>query len=224
MKWFGQAKDDSSIRAKMPKVHALVTLQRAGVTAAANGAIAALEANRFVVQSQLRGLPGQNYVVTFQTPNGKFRFVAKCQESRDEGLIFNYPAKIDTLESGPAPSPGRQTVRLDTTVRGEWRVAPAGKGNGVFSRGTISDISRTGASLVLDREFPTGTQVELRLALNSRSAPLLLLGEVMRAKRVDASSKTLHGLKFLGVSPDDDKSILEYINRRQAERRERGLS
>lgn len=223
MRWFGQAKDDSTIRAKMPKVHALVTLQRAGVTAAANGAIAALETNSFIIQSQLKGLPGQNYVVTYQTPAGRFRFTAKCQASRDEGLVFAYPAKIDTLESGPAPSPGRQTVRLDTTVRGEWRIAPQGKGNGIFLRGTISDISRTGASLVLDREFPTGTQVEVRLALNSRTTPLLLLGEVMRAKRVEASSKVLHGLKFLGVSTDDDRAILDYINRRQAERRERGL-
>jgi c-di-GMP-binding flagellar brake protein YcgR len=46
----------------------------------------------------------------------------------------------------------------------------------------------------------------------------------MRSEAIESTKKTSLGLRFQGVKPDEDRAIMEYINRRQAERRNRGLA
>ncbi|MBV8356145.1 MAG: PilZ domain-containing protein [Candidatus Eremiobacteraeota bacterium] len=199
----------------------LLTLTRGG--ASAGGSLAELGPASFRVETALTGVPGAIYVITYNTHSGQHRFAAKCLSASDEGLLFAYPRAIDTLVGSPKAA-GRQTLRLQTTVRGEWRLAKGGKGEGRFIRGTVGDISRSGASLICDVELRPGTEVELRLAFSALAQPLELLADVVRAsKPAETSHKTLHGLHFRGLTVDDDRTIMEYINRRQAERRARGL-
>ena len=61
------------------------------------------------------------------------------------------------------------------------------------------------------------------MSLNT-TAPMSFLGEVKRVQKIPASGKVSHGLMFHGIRPDEDKTIMEYINKRQAERRSRGLA
>jgi c-di-GMP-binding flagellar brake protein YcgR len=185
--------------------------------------IEAIDAKSFTCSSSADVKPGQIGVIVYSTATGKFRFTAKCTAVRGEHATFDLPKTIETLAKfGGAQQ--RQTVRLDATVPAQWRYAPGGKGNGEFTRASLTDISRSGASLIVDREISRGTQVEVRFTLNTASAPVIFLGEVMRASKIEKSGKVSLGLKFHGVRPEDDRAIMEFINKRQAERRSRGLA
>jgi c-di-GMP-binding flagellar brake protein YcgR len=122
------------------------------------------------------------------------------------------------------PEQQRAAVRLDVTVPGLWRDAPGGKAVGAYTRGSITDISRTGASLTVDREIKRGGQIEIKVSVSTSAQPLVLLGEVMRSSKIEASGKSALGLRFLGITPEEDRKIMEFINKRQAERRSRGLA
>lgn len=118
----------------------------------------------------------------------------------------------------------RAAVRLAVTVPGLWRDAPGGKAVGPYSRGTIADISRTGASLAVEREIRRPAQLEVKLSLSTGVRPLVLLAEVVRTSKIEASGKWALGIRFVGITPDEDRTIMEFINKRQAERRSRGLA
>jgi c-di-GMP-binding flagellar brake protein YcgR len=134
------------------------------------------------------------------------------------------PKKKVTRKRVLLPEQQRAAVRLEVTVPGLWRDAPGGKAVGAYTRGSITDISRTGASLTVDREIKRGTQLEIKLSVSTSARPLVLLGEVMRSNPVEASGKSALGLRFLGITPEEDRTIMEFINKRQAERRSRGLA
>jgi c-di-GMP-binding flagellar brake protein YcgR len=134
------------------------------------------------------------------------------------------PKKKLTRKRVLLPEQQRAAVRLDVTVPGLWRDAPGGKAVGAYTRGSITDISRTGASLTVDREIKRGTQLEIKLSVSTSARPLVLLGEVMRSNTIEASGKSALGLRFLGITPEEDRTIMEFINKRQAERRSRGLA
>lgn len=213
--------DVAALKPKLPPLNAFVdlTVTQGGP----KGSVCFEHAGKdgFAVSALSGMASGQIGVFAYQTPTGKFRFSARCTSVKGAHAHFAYPAKIDTLATFAAAQK-RQTVRLDATVAGRWRLAHGGKGHGSFVRGTLSDISRTGCSLVIDRDLGRGQQVEVEVPI--ASAPLILLGEVMRAAKVAASGKTSLGLKFHGVRPEDDRAIMEFINKRQAERRSRGLA
>lgn len=122
------------------------------------------------------------------------------------------------------PEQQRAAVRLDVTVPGLWRDAPGGKAVGAYNRGSITDISRTGASLTTDREIRRGAQAEVKFSISTAARPLVLLAEVMRTSKIETSGKSSLGLRFLGITPEEDRTIMEFINKRQAERRSRGLA
>jgi c-di-GMP-binding flagellar brake protein YcgR len=68
------------------------------------------------------------------------------------------------------------------------------------------------------------TQVEVKFAISTIATPLVLVAEVMRSEPIESTKKSSLGLRFQGVKPDEDRAIMEYINKRQAERRNRGLA
>ncbi len=92
-------------------------------------------------------------------------------------------------------------------------------------RASLTDISRSGASLIVDREREDVEPcVETSFCVSTAAAPLVLLGEVMRSAGIESSKKISLGLRFDGVKPEEDRAIMEFINKRQAERRNRGLA
>jgi len=212
-----------ALRAKMPALHAFVDLALPGARGTTSVCIESIDAKSFTCSAAPELKPGQTAIFVYSSATGKFRFGAKCSAVRGTHASFDLPKTIETLAKfGGAQQ--RQTVRLDATVPATWRHAHAGKGNGEFARASLTDISRSGASLIVDRELSKGTQVEVRFTLNSATAPVTLLGEVMRASKIEKSGKVSLGLKFHGVRPEDDRAIMEFINKRQAERRSRGLA
>ncbi len=138
--------------------------------------------------------------------------------------FFGVKPKAKPKPARLEPPPQRAALRLEVTVPGHWRHAPGGKGGGEYQRGAITDISRTGALLIVDRDAKLGSQVELKFGLSTFPRPLVLLGEVMRASKIEGGGKSALGLRFKGVTADEDRAIMEFINKRQAERRSRGLA
>jgi c-di-GMP-binding flagellar brake protein YcgR len=211
-----------TLRAKLPQLQAFVEVV---ITGGPRGSVAfeALTEKTFTVGT-LPGLrAGQSGVFSYQNTAGKFRFRAKCLAVKGTQAIFALPERIETFQLFPEQQK-RSAVRLDATVPGQWRYAPGGKGIGEWARGLITDISRTGASIIVDREVKTGTYVEVRFAPSSLATALVLLGEVMRTSKIEVSGKVSLGLRFHGLKADEDRAIMEFINKRQGERRSRGLA
>jgi len=214
-------KVDASLRHRLPVLHSFVDMTLAKVLRPASVCVETIGASSFQTSTPPGLIAGTGVVFSYSTDKGKYRFAAKCTAIKGPHATFAMPSRIEEVQKFGGQK--RASVRLDTTVPGQWRFAPAGKGIGTLSKGSITDISRTGASLIIDRELNQGTQVELQVSLNT-TAPLSFLGEVKRVQKIPASGKVSHGLMFHGIRPDEDKKIMEYINKRQAERRSRGLA
>ncbi len=211
------------VRIKLPQLHAFVELAVLGGGPRGSVTFEALHEVSFTVQALPGMHAGQTGVFCYQNPAGKFRFSAKCNAVKGHHAVFKLPQRIETIQVFGGTQQ-RSAVRLDATLNAHWRFAHGGKGVGDFMRASITDISRTGASLIVDRELKRGTSVEVRFAVTSSPAPLALLAEVMRASKIEASGKNSLGLRFQGIKAEEDRAIMEFINKRQAERRSRGLA
>ena len=208
---------------KLPQENAFVELALAGGGPRGSVCVDSVSERGIGVTLLSGAKPGQTGVFSYQNQHGRFRFGTKCVAVSGEQATFALPERIETLQifSGVQK---RAAVRLDATVPAHWRYAPGGKGCGDFVRASLTDISRSGASLIVDREVKKGTYVEARFTVSTASSPLVLLGEVMRTGAIETTKKVSLGLRFHGLKPEEDRAIMEFINKRQAERRNRGLA
>ncbi|MHB8178549.1 MAG: flagellar brake protein [Vulcanimicrobiaceae bacterium] len=177
---------------------------------------------KVLVTREALGRAGEMARFIYATPAGRFRFGTRIVGVSGQTTTFELPRQVE-LVAAASGAQKRSSVRLDALVPGYWRYAPNGKGVGEFAKGNVRDISRGGCSLIADRQFKLGQTVEVKLQLSSTGVPLVLLGEVMRAEPIPTSGKHSHGLRFQAVTAQEDHAIMEFINRRQAELRNRGL-
>jgi hypothetical protein len=225
MRMLGLARKPLSeqLKRKLPAVNAFVDLAMTARGPRGSVCVESLD-ERAISVTLIPGIaPAVTGVFNYQNVHGRFRFSAKCLAVRGAQAVFAVPDRVETVQIFSAERQ-RAAVRLDATVPAQWRYAPAGKGTGDYTRASITDISRSGASLIVDRDVKTGTYVETRFAVSTAATPLVILGEVMRSEKLDQSKKISLGLRFHGVKAEDDRAIMEFINKRQAERRNRGLA
>jgi len=176
---------------------------------------------RVIVLGDACGRVGERASIVYETPAGRFRLAAPIVGLRGGMTVFAVPARVDTLAGGAQK---RSTVRMDVLVAGSWRFAPSGRAVGDFRRGNIRDISRGGCALIMDRQCKLGQMLEVQLFLRQSEAPLTVLAEVMRCEPIPTSGKFSHGLRFHGLRPEEDQAILEFINNKLADLRNRGLA
>ena len=211
---------------KLPNANAFVDVVVAG-RASRSVSVDAVTPKGIVVRGAI-GRSGESAVMLYDSGHGRLRAATKIIGATGDRTTMALPSRVTSASSSPSGGGGgaqkRQTVRLDALVPGTWRFAPGGKGTGEFVKANIRDISRGGCSLILDRELKRGSSVEVQLRLREGGAPLVLLGEVMRQERIASSGRFSHGLRFHGMRPEEDHAIVEFINRRQAELRSRGLA
>ena len=213
----------AALKAKLPAANSFVDLSVPGGRGTASVCVEQIDSKGFTCTAAPDVKPGSVAVFVYSGEGGKYRFNAKCNSIRGEHAAFDLPKSIETLAKFGG-SQQRQTVRLDAVVPAHWRAAQGGQGRGEFVRASLTDISRSGASLIIGHELARGTQVEVRFTLNSEASPVTLLCEVMRTSKIGTAGKVSLGLKFHGIRPEDDRAIMEFINKRQAERRSRGLA
>lgn len=212
------------VPANLPAAHAFVDVMVGG-RAGRSVSVESVEPREIVVR-EVVGRAGDPAVFVYSGERGKFRFATKILRSGDGTTTFATPVRVDQV-GGAGPASGaqkRSSLRLDALVPGRWRFAPQGKGIGDFVRANIRDISRGGCSLILDRAIKEHSMLEVRLQLKTGAEDLEVIGEVMRHERIASSGKFSHGLRFRGVTPEQDHAILDFINRKQAELRNRGLA
>jgi hypothetical protein len=206
---------------KLPQVNSFIDVMVAG-RAVRQVTVESIGAKGIVTRESL-GRVGETAVLVYQTKGGRYRAQTKIAGLGMGATHFELPQRV-TLIGAVQGAQKRQSVRLDAIVNGFWRFAPAGVGKGEYAKATIRDISRGGCSLIIDRALKMGAQVEIKMHLKTEAPPLELLGEVMRHEQIPTSGKHSHGLRFHGMRPEEDQAIVEFINRRQAELRSRGLA
>ncbi len=206
---------------KLPQLHSFVDVIAGGrpvrqVTVESVGA-------KGIVTREMLGKAGETAVIVYQSQAGRFRAQTKIAATSNATTTFELPRKISLIGAATGVQK-RQSVRLDAIVAGQWRFAPSGVGSGEFTKCTLRDISRSGCSLIVDRGLKNHTKVEVKMQLKPDAPALTLLGEVMRHEVIKVSGKHSHGLRFSGIRPAEDQAIVEFINRRQADLRSRGLA
>ena len=175
-----------------------------------------------IVVGDVVGRVGERAAFLYQNAGGKFRFGAAITQVKDGMTRFALPERIEAVGGGGAQK--RSSVRMDVLLSGQYRLAPSGMGVGEFQKASIRDISRGGCALILDRQCKLGQMLEVRVSLRAGEPPLTVLGEVMRSEQVPASGKFSHGVRFHGLTPAEGQAILDFINRKQTELRNRGLA
>lgn len=217
---FGRSANSKAIPAEhLPALHSFVDITVTG-RPARSVSVEELTPKEIVVGDVL-GRAGERGAFVYQNTMGRFRFGAAILEVKDGMTRFQLPARVEALGGGAQK---RASVRMDVLVSGSWRLAPDRQGTGDFMRASIRDISRGGCSLIIDRQCKGGQTLEVRLNLRADAPPLAVIGEVMRVEQIPTSGKFSHGLRFSGITPAEDRAILEFINRKQADLRNRGLA
>jgi c-di-GMP-binding flagellar brake protein YcgR len=176
------------------------------------------------VTSVLPGMsPGQQVSFNYQNAGGKYRFSAAVKAVDAKQATFEFPGKIETLKKFGG-SAKRTNVRIDTTVTIQWRYSGTGKIESEWQKGVLSDISRTGSSLSTDKVIKIGNILELKIPLSaSDGPPVTVRADARRVDKIEGTSKYTIGLSFHPHKADVDKAIIEFINRRQVDLRNRGL-
>lgn len=166
--------------------------------------------------------PGQIAVVSYTNPHGKYSFTSSVVSVSGKQATLERPAQIKTLQKF-AGARQRNAVRVDTTVNVQWRFTPAGKIATDFQKATLSDLSTGGAQLTVDRELKVGVKVDCQVPLAASGGTVMIRGEVRRVAGT-RTGKFNAGLRFLDIAPEAERAIVDFINRRQADLRSRGLA
>lgn len=206
---------------KLPQLHAFIDMVvggRPGCQVVVEG----VDARGILVAGTI-GRPGESATAVYATSCGRFKAKTRIAALEGPNTLLELPNGV-TMIGAATGEQKRQSVRMDALVAGSWRFAPGDKGSGEFVKCSIRDISRGGCSVILDRELRFGTKIEVRLNLTNSAQPLQLLAEVMRHEVIPQSGKHSHGVRFQGVRPAEDQAIVDFINRRQSDLRNRGLA
>jgi hypothetical protein len=211
------------LKLKLPQLNSFVNLTMTRDGPRGSVCVESLSDRCFTVPALPGTTAGATGVFNYENAVGKFRFASKCTALRHGIATFAIPERIEALHVF-ASLAQRDAQRMDVAMTAHWRFAPGARGSGDFTRASLMDISRTGASLIADREIKRGTYLEICFAINPTAPPIVLIGEVMRSSAIESSKKIALGLRFNAPKPEDERAITEYITKRQAERRSRGLA
>jgi c-di-GMP-binding flagellar brake protein YcgR len=175
------------------------------------------------ITSVLPGMsPGQQVSFNYSNAGGKYRFTSSVKAVDAKQATFDVPGKIETVQKY-AGSHKRTNVRIDTTVPIQWRYSSDGKIESTWQKGVLSDISRTGSSLATDKTIKTGNVLELKIPLSPSGAPTTVKAEAKRVEKIEGTQKFNVGLLFQRLSPEAERAVIDFINRRQVDLRNRGL-
>jgi hypothetical protein len=217
---FKKAPSAKELRAMLPSLHSFVDVT---VRDGPKGQVCIENTgSKSLITSALPGMkPGQQASFVYQNTNGKYSFRAALTAVDAKQATFEIPMKIDTIQKFHAASK-RKTVRIDTTVTVQWRYSSTGKIESEWQKGVLSDISRTGASLAADKEIKTGNVLELSIPLAASGAPTVVRAEAKRVDKIEGRDKFTVGLAF-HPKAEAERAIIDFINRRQVDLRNRGL-
>lgn len=216
-----KAPSPKQLREMLPALHSFVDV---AVRNGPKGSVCFENAgSKTFITSLLAGMStGQQVTFSYTNAAGKFRFSAAVKAVDAKQATFDVPGKIETLQKF-AGSRKRTNVRIDTTVPIQWRYSSEGKIESTWQKGVLSDISRTGSSLATDKTIKAGNVLELKMSLSPAGNPTVARAEAKRVEKIEGTQKFNVGLLFQRLSPEAERAVIEFINRRQVDLRNRGL-
>jgi c-di-GMP-binding flagellar brake protein YcgR len=216
-----KAPSPKALRDMLPSLHSFVDV---AVRNGPKGSVCFENAGlKTFITSVLPGMSaGQQVTFSYTNSGGKYRFTTAVKAADAKQATFDIPSKIDTLQRF-AGSAKRTNVRIDTTVPIQWRYSSDGKIESEWQKGVLSDLSRTGSSLATDRTIKSGTILELKMPLTASGPPTIAKAEAKRVEKIEGTAKFNVGLSFHPLRPEAERAILDFINRRQVDLRNRGL-
>ena len=220
---FGIKKAPSAkeLREMLPSIHSFVdVVARSGP----KGSVCFENAGiKTFITSVLPGMaPGQQVTFSYANTTGKYRFTAAVKAVDAKQATFDVPGKIEVIQKY-AGSRKRTNVRIDTTVPIQWRYSSDGKIQSEWQKGVLSDISRTGSSLATDKTIKSGNILELKIPLSPSGEPTVTKAEAKRVEKIEGTQKFYVGLLFQRLTPEAERAVIDFINRRQVDLRSRGL-
>jgi c-di-GMP-binding flagellar brake protein YcgR len=220
---FGVKKAPSAkeLREMLPSIHSFVdVVTRNGP----KGSVCFENAGiKTFITSVLPGMaPGQHVTFSYANTTGKYRFTSAVKAVDAKQATFDVPVKIDVIQKY-AGSRKRTNVRIDTTVQIQWRYSSEGKIQSEWQKGVLSDISRTGSSLATDKTIKSGNILELKIPLSPSGEPTVTKAEAKRVEKIEGTQKFNVGLLFQRLTPEAERAVIDFINRRQVDLRSRGL-
>jgi len=209
------------LREMLPSLHSFVDVS---VRSGPKGSVCFENAGvKTFMTSVLPGMsPGQQVVFSYQNTGGKYRFNTVVKAADAKQATFDIPGKIETVQKFGG-SAKRSNVRIDTTVNVQWRYASDGKIESEWQKGVLSDISRAGSSLATEKTIKVGHKLELKMALTPNGQPTVARADAKRVGKIANTSKFNVGLAFQALKPDAERAVIDFINRRQVDLRNRGL-
>jgi hypothetical protein len=223
LNFFGSSKKKPGplkVREMLPATHAFVTY-----TARGNGPQgrvcfegASLKTFRTTIVSGM--VPGQSGVFTYANANGKFTFAARLVSLGNDQAVFKMPETVTALERLPSQE-RRAEPRIETSVIAEWRFKPAGRILAPWSKVVVSELSRTSASMMVERDFKPQEAIEIRAVLGGDEAVVL---EATAVRSEPAGAKFKVSILFNHLDEESSHVITRFVNRRMTELRSRGLA
>ena len=220
--FFGKkAPSIKELREMMPSLHSFVDI---AVRNGPKGSVCFENAGlKTFATSVLPGMSaGQQVSFNYSNTGGKYRFSTAVKAVDAKQATFELPGKIETVQKFGGTLK-RTTVRIDTTVTVQWRYSSTGKIESEWQKGVLSDISRTGSSLTTDRTIKVGNILELKIPLAGDAPPTTVRADARRVDKIEGTAKFNVGLAFHPLKPEADRAIIDFINRRQVDLRNRGL-
>lgn len=209
------------LREMLPALHSFID---ASVRSGPKGSVCFENAGvKTFMTSVLPGMsPGQQVGFSYQNTGGKYRFNTVVKAVDAKQATFDIPGKIETVQKFGG-SAKRSNVRIDTTVNVQWRYASDGKIESEWQKGVLSDISRAGSSLATEKTIKVGNKLELKMPLTPNGQPTVARADAKRVGKIANTSKFNVGLAFQALKPDAERAVIDFINRRQVDLRNRGL-
>lgn len=164
---------------------------------------------------------GQKVIFNYEKANGKYTFTSTVAAVTGGFASFTMPARINMVRK-VAAAHGRRGVRTAASTRLQWRFTPGGSERTDYQSGSLADISQGGASLNPGQTLQIGAKLDLKVAFSEKGTPVVIHAEVRRVSKTP-NGKFVAGLQFVQITPAIDRAIFEFINRRQTDRRSRGL-
>jgi c-di-GMP-binding flagellar brake protein YcgR len=217
-----KATSPKQVRDLLPTLHSFVDV---AVRNGPKGSVCFENAGaKTFVTSVLPGMSaGQQVTFSYATTGGKFRFNTAVKSVDAKQALFDVPGKIETVQKF-AGKASRTNVRIDTTVPIQWRYSSTGKIESEWQKGVLSDISRTGSSLATDKTIKAGNVLELKIPLSPAGVPMITKADAKHVDKIEGTQKFNVGLSFHPLKPESERAILDFINRRQVDLRNRGLA
>jgi c-di-GMP-binding flagellar brake protein YcgR len=216
-----KAPSTKQLREMLPSLHSFVDIS---VRNGPRGSVCFENSGvKTFVTSVLPGMsPGQQVSFNYANTGGKYRFSTAVKAVDAKQATFDIPAKIETVQKFGG-SRKRTNVRIDTTVTIQWRYGATGKIESEWQKGVLSDISRTGSSLATDKVIKIGNILELKIPLAPSGQPTVVRADARRVDKIENTSKYTVGLSFHPLKPEAERAVIDFINRRQVDLRNRGL-